>query len=111
MKAKISTKKHFVRTDGWRGYEEPIYAVCGANDTGTASDSPCRTEVANKELGMVKSILRKAGIPCKHVYCQSSNVFCVHRYLVVPAEETERARGLIQPLISETTLLYIAGKR
>jgi hypothetical protein len=111
MKTKISTKTHYVRTDAWRGYVEPIDAVCGANDTGTWSDSPCRSEVADKELAMARAILKKAKIPSKHMVCESSNVFCAHRYLVVPSEDTERGRELIQPIIGETYLLYIAGKK
>ena len=41
---------HYIRTDGWRGYEEPVYAVAGANNTGDYSDSPCPTDICMTEL-------------------------------------------------------------
>ena len=104
---KISLKKQWVSSGGYRGYSEPKSAVCGANDTGMWSDSPCRSDVATKELWMAKSILRKNNIPFRHIYCESSNVFCSHRYLCVPDKDIERAKELIEPIIKETTLLYI----
>jgi hypothetical protein len=103
----ISLKKHYVRTDGWRGYEKPINAVCGANDTGTWSDSPCPSNVRYEELRKAKLILRRNKIPYKETACKSSNVFCMHVYVCVHPENLERAKELIQPLIAETTLLYI----
>lgn len=103
----ISTRKIWIDTDGWRGYEQPINAVCGANDTGMWSDSPARSDVREKELNMVKTILRKNRIRFKQTVCRSSNVFCVHVYLCVSKEDKERATELIEPLIEETRLLYL----
>lgn len=105
---KISLKKVWVATDGWRGYEQPISAVCGANDTGGWSDSPCPTSRALAELAKAKSVLRKAGIPSKSTICRSSNVFCAHRYICVPEERIAEAKALIAPLVAETRLLYMA---
>jgi hypothetical protein len=103
----ISLKKTYVRTDGWRGYEEPINAVCGANDTGTWSDSPCPSDIRAKELNKVKSLLRQNKINFKQSVCRSSNVFCVRVYLCVRPEDKIRANDLIQPLLDETRLLYL----
>jgi hypothetical protein len=105
---KISLRKVWVPTDGWRGYEQPISAVCGANDTGGWSDSPCPTDKATAELNMAKAVLRKAKIPFKSTVCRSSNVFCAHRYICVPEDRIAEAKALIEPLIAETRLLYIA---
>lgn len=105
---KISLRKVWVSTDGWRGYEQPISAVCGANDTGGWSDSPCPTSRALAELAKAKSVLRKAGIPFRSTICRSSNVFCAHRYICVPEERIAEAKALIAPLVAETRLLYMA---
>jgi hypothetical protein len=105
---KISTRKRWISTSAWRGYEQPVYAVCGANNTGTCSDSPCPSDVCNSELRKAGAILRKAGIRYKRTICRSSNVFCAHVYLVVPEGQVQTAKELIQPIIPETRLLYIA---
>jgi hypothetical protein len=104
----ISVKKRYVKTDGWRGYEQPIYAVCGANNTGNWSDSPCPSNVCEKEIKQARAILRANKIPSKISVCQSSNVFCVHVYLVVPASKVEEGKKLIEPIVNECRLLYIA---
>ncbi len=104
---KISLRKKYVRTDGWRGYEEPEFAVAGANDTGSWSDSPCPSNVATEELNKAREVLSKSGIKTKEIVTQSSNVFCVHRYLVASEFDNERAKELVRPLKEETRLLYI----
>ena len=103
----ISLKKKYIRTDGWRGYEEPINAVCGANDTGGWSDSPCPTNTCLNELNRAKEVLKKAKIHYKQTWCKTTNIFCIHRYICVPENQKEMAKELIQPLISETRLLYL----
>jgi hypothetical protein len=104
----ISLKTHYVSTDGWRGYTEPINAVAGANDTGTWSDSPCPSHVAERELMDIKHILRRNKIKFRHTYCQSSNAFCMHRYIVVHEDDVQRAREIIAEQIdmSDYLLLY-----
>lgn len=104
---KISLKTKYVRTDGWRGYTQPVYAVCGANNTGSWDDSPCPSNVCESELKMAGSVLRKAGIKYRKTACQTSNVFCMHVYIVVAEENVERAKELIKPLERETRLLYV----
>jgi|694.fasta_scaffold33863_6 hypothetical protein len=93
---------------GWRGANQPVYAVVGANDTGTWVDSPCRTEVADAELDAIASHLAKKGINTKHMICEGSNVFCQHRYLITYPHNTERARQLVEEYLdsNETRLLY-----
>ena len=99
----------WISTDAWRGYEEPIHAICGANDTGMWSDSPCPTSVCKSELAAVTSLLRKNGINYRSKMCQTSNVFCVHRYIVVPPKDVERGKEIVKEYLAEnsTRLLYV----
>lgn len=103
----IQTKvwKHI---DGMRGYEEPTYAVCGANDTGMWDDSPCRSDVAEAELTEAKKVLKKSGIATKLMTCESSNVFCVHHYLIVMPKDKQNAEAIIKQHLEDnyTQLLY-----
>ena len=103
----ISLKKQWISTDGWRGYLQPINAVCGANDTGTWSDSPCPSDDRKRELSMAKKLLRQHDIHFKQTWCRSSNVFCVHVYLCVSPEDKERAREILRPLKYQTRLFYV----
>lgn len=100
--------KKWVSIDGYRGYEEPVYAVCGANDTGMWSDSPCPSNVAEAELKAMESVLDIAKIPHKLHTCETSNVFCVHHYLVVPPKFVDKARKLVDNHLESATtrLLY-----
>jgi hypothetical protein len=100
--------KQWKSTDGWRGYSEPTYAVCGANDTGMWYDSPCKSDVAEAELNAAKAALIKAGIPNKLMTCGSSNVFCVHHYLIVRPKDKQKAYEIIERHLetAETSLLY-----
>lgn len=93
---------------GYRGYEEPVYAVCGANDTGMWEDSPCKSNVAEAELKAAKDVLKKAGIPTQLMTCETSNVFCVHHYLIVRPIDKAKAIDLIGGHIenNNTELLY-----
>lgn len=101
----------YVSTDGWRGYVEPIYAVCGANDTGMWSDSPCPSNVCESELNGAKNSLKLNKIPSKVMTTESSNVFCVHRYLIVPPKFLDKAKEILQNHINEieTRLLYVVS--
>jgi len=103
---KISLKKKYVHTSAWRGYEQPVNAVCGANDTGDSSDSPCSTSTCLKELGLAKKILKANKIPFRSSVCCTSNIFCISRYLVVLPDDMVKAAELIKPLHDQTRLLY-----
>jgi hypothetical protein len=103
----ISLKKKYVRTDGWRSYEEPVNAVCGANNTGNWSDSPCPENVCLAELKKAKDILRQNKIPYKQTWCKTTNVFCIHLYICVHESNKDKAKELLLPLVNETRLLYI----
>lgn len=100
---------HWVDSGGYRGYEQPQYACVGANDTGTWSDSPCPSHVREKELADIKAYLLKEGIKTKQMVNQTSNVFCVHVYLVPQLKNVERARKLVEEYLenNETQLAYV----
>lgn len=106
---KFSNETVWVATSGWRGYEQPVQAVCGANDTGMWPDSPCRSDVREKEIGNVRKLLRKEGIRTHQQVCRSSNVFCAHVYLKCLPSQQEKAREIIREYLADnnTELLYI----
>lgn len=107
----ISKKLRYVRTDGWRGYEEPVNAIAGANDTGTWDDSPCPSHVADAELKKVKILLAKNHIKFVTMTTRSSNVFCVHRYILVAPEDRDRALELAESCVPGTRLLYTVKEK
>jgi hypothetical protein len=111
MKTNFCTRKKWVRTDAWRGYEIPIYAVAGANDTGMWSDSPCPSNVCSKELDDIQKQLRAAHILSRRTVCRSSNVFCIHRYLICSPDDVERGREVVQKFLNEnyTRLSYLVN--
>lgn len=104
----FDTTQKWVASDGWRGYNEPIYAVCGANDTGMWEDSPCPSNVRAKEIGDAVSLLKSKGIPTKEVVAETSNVFCVHVYVIVPPKYVDVAREIVREHIdsTENRLIY-----
>ena len=80
------TKSRYRRLDGWRGYPIPRLAIAGASDTGDSSDSPCPTRNVKAEISRIqREVLRPLGIKSRTVYGHSSNIFCMKRWLVVPA--------------------------
>lgn len=99
----------WVSSDAWRGYEQPTYAVCGANDTGAWEDSPCPSNVAKREIESIMSVLKKNKIPAKIVTGTTSNVFCVHHYVVVPPHYIDKAKEIASEHYdnTETQLLYL----
>lgn len=112
MKTTISTKKKWVNQDGWRGYYEPLFFVAGCNDTGGWDDSPCPSNVATAELKLVRQLLKQNKIKYREMVCETSNVFCAHRYLVVSEADFDNARKIINAeyddhLKAETRLLYV----
>ena len=106
----FSTQTRYIKTDGWRGYSEPIYAVCGANNTGDWSDSPAPSSVCEQEINAAKAYLAKNGVNTKIHVCETSNVFCVHVYLIAPVAKIEQARKLFAEYYEQeqhnTRLLY-----
>ena len=106
---KISMKKVWVSIDGWRGYFSLANAVCGASDTGSWDDSPCPSNSVTAELNAVKKALKKAGINYRTTWASSSNIFCIHRYIVVAEENVERGKEVVEEWMAnnENTFVYV----
>lgn len=105
----INTKVRYIHIDAWRGYSQPINAICGANNTGNWSDSPCPENVCISELDQAKKLLIQNNIPYKLIWCETSNIFCIHGYIVVSGYDKRKAKKLIEPLINNTRLLYLCN--
>ena len=98
-KLTFSKKKKWVATDGWRGYEEPVYAIAGVNDTGMWSDSPSPSNKTNAELHKFRATLNKLGIPTRKVTGQTSNVFAGNQFLIAPKELYPTAKQKVKELL------------
>lgn len=72
----------YIRLDGWRGYSKPIYSVHMEPDTGQWDDSPYPNAEALIKEKMAE--LKSKGIPSKVVTSETSNVFCVNHFIIVP---------------------------
>ena len=72
----------YVRLDGWRGHQEPIYSIHCEPDTGQYDDSPYPN--AQKNIEAKISELKRNKIPSKVVTLETSNIFCVNHFIVVP---------------------------
>ncbi len=92
MVHKIKTK--WIRTDPWRGYEQPVYAIAGVSDTGMFEDSPAPTDEVTKELLKLKSYLERKGIKTNIYITKSSNVFMRKRWLVTKPKDYKKAKKL-----------------
>lgn len=105
----ISRKMKYVRTDGWRGYQQPIAAVAGANDTGMYSDSPCKSDVRKSEIEGYRKLLRAEKINSRIVWGKTSNVFCVKCFVCVADEDKNRAIEIAKKYQEETQLFYVVN--
>lgn len=103
------TQTKYVKIDEWRGYEEPEFAVAGVNDTGSYEDSPYPSNIVELELLSVETVLKREGIKVKKLTYETSNVFCVHHYLIPMLKDVERAREIVKDYIDNTgtRLLYL----
>lgn len=100
------TTIRWVSSDGWRGSYVPKYAVLAANDTGMYSDSPCRSEIAMREIGQAMFALTKSGIPTKVLTCETSNVFLIKHFIITRPCDYTKAREMADALTDDTKLLY-----
>jgi hypothetical protein len=74
--------QEYVRLDGWRGYAKPKYSVHCEPDTGGWDDSPYPNATQNLKAKL--SELKAKKIPTKVVTLETSNVFCVNHFIIVP---------------------------
>ena len=101
-----TTRTEYVRIDGWRGYQRPVNAIAGANDTGTYEDSPCPSHLVDQEIKMLLKELRKQKIKYRTTWGNSSNVFCMNRWVCVAPEDKLKAQSIAYDLTRETNYLY-----
>lgn len=77
----MTIKKRYVRTDGWRGYYEPV------PPEGWELLADC--QVVNASGAQARDIigkwLRKQGIHYRSGYTSTSNVFSANMYIVIEA--------------------------
>ena len=98
---KFSTKKKYVRTDAWRGYYQPEYAIAGVNDTGNWSDSPSPSKEVNTEIHEFQKELKKLGVPTRKITAQTSNVFSVNHFLIPPVQMFPSAKIKVQQVLKK----------
>ena len=98
---KFSTKKKWVSTDAWRGYEEPVYAIAGVNETGMWDDSPSPSNKTGAELKKFREQLKKMGVPTRISTGKTSNVFAVNNYLIAPTELYPDAKTKVKKLLQK----------
>jgi len=104
---KISMKKVWVSTNAWRGHFTLVNAVAGSSDTGSWDDSPCPSNSVTAELNSVKKALKKAGINYRSTWAASSNIFCIHRYVVVAEPDVERGKRVVQEWLDSTENQFV----
>lgn len=99
----------WVSTSEWRGYYEPTNWVAGVDDTGMWEDSPCRSDVGIAELKLATDILEKNKIEFALKDCETSNVFCRHRYVCVNDSDIQKSIELFleNKIYLGTKLLYL----
>ena len=66
------------------------------------SDSPCPSDVCERELTDAVRVIKNKGIRTKIVTTETSNVFCVHRYVIVPPKYVDVARQIVSEHIDST---------
>ena len=91
-------------SDGWGrdSYAIPQYAVAGASDCGTWSDSPAPSDRVKEELGRLVSYLGEQGINARLARpTQSGNVFMVKRWVVVYSSKFQQAKKLAEKWLED----------
>ena len=107
-KISFDYSKKWVVTANNKGYYEYVFAVCGANDTGRFKNSPCPSDVREKEIGDAVAVLHNNNIPTEIVVGETSNKYCLHYYVIVPPSYHCKAKIIFTDYIdySKTKLIY-----
>ena len=98
---RYSKKKKWIKTDGWRGYEQPVFAIAGVNDTGMWSDSPSPSNITGNELKQFQKELEGMGVPTKVATGKTSNVFAVNNYLITPKSIFPTAKSKVKKILQK----------
>jgi len=92
-------------SDGWGrdSYNIPTYAVAGASDCGSHSDSPAPTTQVMEELQRLIDHLKSEGIRATFGDpTASGNIFMGKQWVVVSRGQFKRAKRLAEAWIEET---------
>ncbi len=90
------------RVDAWRGYRIPGSAVAGASDTGLWEDSPCPSHEVEIEIRRLqRECLRPLGVKSRTRYGESSNCFCMKRWVCVSEADWHRVAGQVQQWLDD----------
>jgi hypothetical protein len=101
QKRRLGHKSKWHRTDLWRGYLVPPYAVAGASYTGEEPDSPALLKDVKPEIDKLRNYLVENGIKDTHInMTPSSNVFMVKLWVTAP-ENYETALDLANKFLAE----------
>lgn len=106
----ISKKTEWIKTNGWHGYNEPVNAIAGCNDTGSWEDSPCRSSIRKTEVKEFCSILKQNKIQYVTMWCETSNAFCAKQFVLVAPENRAKAIELAKIHVNNTRLFYVIEK-
>lgn len=98
----IPTGERHHHYDGWRGHVIPALAIAGASDTGGWEDSPAPTKEVEKEIRRFRAeVLEPLGIPSAVEDGETSNAFCVKRWITVAAEDFVRAAAAAEKWLAD----------
>ena len=89
-------RSSYMKIDGWRGYRKPMFAVEEVSDTGTWSDSPCPSNVAEETVKETKRVLKAHGVKSYEAFGTTSNVFCMKRYAIVRGIDYAKAVEILK---------------
>ena len=95
-----TTKRKLYRMDAWRAWWEPVNAVGGCTFTDGWH------ETAKEEVDSFCKKLRQAKIKYRCVWGDSSNVFCLHRYICVHPDQRDEAEDIAFEHREETEYFY-----
>jgi hypothetical protein len=97
----VSLKKHWVRTDAWRGYYKYDNSVFSGSLLAGFGDpyAESRNEEEKKNLKKVKSILKANKIPHRLAQARTSNVFAGSYDIVVDKENVKKAKSLLRSVM------------
>lgn len=94
--AKITLRKHWVRTDPWRGYYEYENSVA---DGCFLSGDNSHNQSEMDRIHEVRKALRQNRIPNRLKTAQTSNVFSRGYDIVVAKEDVQKAKKVLEKVI------------
>jgi CRISPR/Cas system-associated endoribonuclease Cas2 len=94
--AKIPLKKHWVKTDAWRGYYEYDNSVFGGS---LLAGDVLHNNIERKLIRDAKEVLMKNKIPFRVLRAGTSNVFSQVYDVVVEKKNVDKAKKLLKGVV------------